>query len=113
MRLSDFHFDLPPELIARYPLSERSASRLLCLEGNSGAIRHCQFADLATLINDQDLLVLNNTRVIPARLRGIKETGGQVEVLVDRIGENNQVIAHVRASKTPQPHSYLYFANQV
>jgi S-adenosylmethionine:tRNA ribosyltransferase-isomerase len=113
MRLSDFHFDLPPELIARYPLPERSASRLLCLDGNNGELQHRQFADLPSFITDKDLLVLNNTRVIPARLRGTKETGGQVEVLIDRILDNNRVIAHVRASKSPRPQSYLLFANGV
>jgi S-adenosylmethionine:tRNA ribosyltransferase-isomerase len=113
MRLSDFHFDLPPELIARYPLPERSDSRLLCLNGQNGEIAHRHFADIVSLINENDLLVLNNTRVIPARLRGTKETGGQVEVLVDRMLEGNKVIAHVRASKSPRPQSYLLFANGV
>jgi S-adenosylmethionine:tRNA ribosyltransferase-isomerase len=113
MRLSDFQFDLPPELIARYPLPERSASRLLCVDGKTGAMAHRYFTDLLTLITSNDLLVLNNTRVIPARLRGTKETGGQVEVLVDRICDQHRVIAHVRASKSPRPQSYLLFAEGV
>ena len=83
MQLSDFHFDLPPELIARYPLSQRSASRLLCVENN--AIIHRQFRDVLDLIQEGDLLVFNDTKVIPARLSGQKMTGGQAEVLVERL----------------------------
>jgi S-adenosylmethionine:tRNA ribosyltransferase-isomerase len=113
MRLSDFHFDLPPELIARYPLPERRASRLLRLDGNSGEIVHGLFPDLLDCLQAGDLLVLNNTRVIPARLRGVKDTGGQVEMLVERFGPDNTVEAHVRASKPPRPGSYLTFADGV
>lgn len=113
MRLSDFQFDLPSELIARYPLPERTASRLLCVDGNTGVMNHRHFSDLPALLTDKDLLVLNNTRVIPARLRGTKETGGQVEVLVDRICDEHRVIAHVRASKSPRPQSYLLFSQGV
>ena len=99
MNVSDFHFDLPDELIARYPLKERSASRLLCLDGLSGELDHRVFSDLPELLQPGDLLVFNNTRVIPARLFGKKETGGQVEVLVERITAVHEIIAHVRASK--------------
>ena len=99
MNVSDFHFELPDELIARYPLSERSASRLLCLDGLSGQLDHRQFRDLPGLLQPGDLLVFNNTRVIPARLFGRKETGGQVEVLVERVTGTHEIIAHVRASK--------------
>ncbi|WP_339752561.1 tRNA preQ1(34) S-adenosylmethionine ribosyltransferase-isomerase QueA [uncultured Marinobacter sp.] len=99
MNVSDFHFDLPDELIARYPLKERSASRLLCLDGLSGELDHRVFSDLPELLQPGDLLVFNNTRVIPARLFGKKETGGQVEVLVERITAAHEIIAHVRASK--------------
>lgn|SRR5690554_50637 len=99
MNVSDFHFDLPDELIARYPLRERSASRLLCLDGISGDTAHRYFTDLPDLLQPGDLLVFNNTRVIPARLFGKKETGGQVEVLVERVTGEHQLIAHVRASK--------------
>ncbi|HAC29718.1 MAG TPA: tRNA preQ1(34) S-adenosylmethionine ribosyltransferase-isomerase QueA, partial [Marinobacter hydrocarbonoclasticus] len=76
MNVSDFHFDLPDELIARYPLKERSASRLLSLDGLSGQTTHLKFTDLPDLLQPGDLLVFNNTRVIPARLFGQKETGG-------------------------------------
>jgi S-adenosylmethionine:tRNA ribosyltransferase-isomerase len=109
MQLSDFHYDLPNELIARYPLPSRSASRLLCLDGTTGAVTHRQFADLADLLQPNDLLVLNNTRVIPARMWGTKATGGQVEMLVDRILDHSRVIAHLRASKTPRPGTYVTF----
>ncbi|WP_300498050.1 tRNA preQ1(34) S-adenosylmethionine ribosyltransferase-isomerase QueA [Marinobacter sp.] len=99
MNVSDFHFDLPDELIARYPLKERSASRLLSLDGLSGDIRHLRFTDLPGLLQPGDLLVFNDTRVIPARLFGRKETGGQVEVLVERVLGEQDILAHVRASK--------------
>jgi len=113
MRLSDFQFDLPEELIASYPLEKRSASRLLCLDGNSGELTHRQFTDLPTLISPGDLLVFNNTRVIEARLLGHKESGGRIEVLVERILDQHRVLAHVRASKSPKPQSYLLFANNI
>ncbi|MCG8519727.1 MAG: tRNA preQ1(34) S-adenosylmethionine ribosyltransferase-isomerase QueA [Pseudomonadales bacterium] len=103
MNVSDFHFDLPDELIARYPLPERSASRLLTLDGLTGHTGHHTFSDLPSLLHPDDLLVFNNTRVIPARLFGRKETGGQVEVLVERLLDDHQLLAHVRASKPPKP----------
>jgi S-adenosylmethionine:tRNA ribosyltransferase-isomerase len=102
MRLSDFHYDLPPELIAQHPLAERSASRLLCLDRQSGAIEDRRFRDLPDLLRPEDLLVFNDTRVIPARLLGTKrDTGGRVEVLVERVLDARRVLAHVRASKSP------------
>lgn len=113
MRLSDFQFDLPEELIASYPLETRSASRLLCLDGNSGELMHKQFADLPSLILPGDLFVFNNTRVIEARLLGHKESGGRIEVLVERILDQHRVLAHVRASKSPKPQSYVLFANNI
>lgn len=103
MNVSDFHFDLPDELIARYPLKERSASRLLSLDGLSGTVSHRQFSDLPGLLQPGDLLVFNNTRVIPARLFAKKETGGQVEVLVERLLGEHELLAHVRASKALKP----------
>jgi len=99
MNVSDFHFDLPDELIARYPLKQRSASRLLSLDGLSGKTEHRQFTDLLNLLQPGDLLVFNNTRVIPARLFGQKETGGRVEVLVERLLGEREILAHARASK--------------
>lgn len=105
MHRSDFHFDLPEELIAQYPLPERTASRLLTLEG--GAVEDRLFTNLPDLLQAGDLLVFNNTRVIPARLFGQKETGGKIEVLVERVLDENRVLAHVRASKSPKPDSKL------
>ncbi|MCK7543210.1 tRNA preQ1(34) S-adenosylmethionine ribosyltransferase-isomerase QueA [Marinobacter bryozoorum] len=103
MKVSDFHFELPDELIARYPMAERSASRMLCLDGVSGTIAHRQFRDLPDLLEPDDLLVFNDTRVIPARLFGTKDTGGRVEVLVERVEATDTVLAHVRASKALKP----------
>lgn len=103
MNVSDFHFELPDELIARYPMAERSASRMLCLDGLSGAVAHRQFRDLPDLLEPDDLLVFNDTRVIPARLFGTKSTGGRVEVLVERVQATDTILAHVRASKALKP----------
>lgn len=103
MNVSDFYFDLPDELIARYPLKERSASRLLDLDGLTGQIHHRHFTDLPDLVQEGDLLVFNNTRVIPARLFARKDTGGQVEILVERLTGEHEFLAHVRASKSPKP----------
>ncbi|SFA79510.1 S-adenosylmethionine:tRNA ribosyltransferase-isomerase [Collimonas sp. OK607] len=97
--LSDYDFDLPPELIAQTPLSERSASRLLHIDGEQFIDR--QFADIVGLLNPGDLLVFNDTRVLKARFFGVKETGGKVEVLVERVIDNRTVHAQVRASKSP------------
>ena len=99
--LSDFDYDLPSELIAQTPLAERSASRLLEVAGNRLVDR--RFADLLDLLNPGDLLVFNNTRVLKARFFGVKESGGKVEVLVERVLDTRTVLAQVRASKSPQP----------
>ena len=109
MQVSDFDFALPDELIARYPMPERTASRLLQLQGDSGEIRHGQFTDLLGLLNAGDLLVFNNTRVIPARIFGQKASGGKLEVLVERVLDPHTVLAHVRASKAPKPGTLLQF----
>lgn len=103
MLVSDFQFDLPDELIARYPMPERSASRLLRLDGNTGDIKQGQFRDVLDLLQPGDLLVFNNTRVIPARMFGQKASGGKLEILVERIIDTHRVLAHVRASKAPKP----------
>lgn len=107
MQRSDFHFDLPEALIAQQPAPERGGSRLLVLDGVDGSIQDRQFSDLGGLLRPGDLLVFNDTRVIPARLFGRKETGGQVEVLVERITGEQTVLAHVRASKSPRPGTWL------
>jgi S-adenosylmethionine:tRNA ribosyltransferase-isomerase len=113
MLVSDFDFELPAELIARYPLPERSASRLLCLDGKSGTIVHRHFSDLISLLNPEDLLVFNNTRVIPARLIGAKQSGGRVEILVERILDEHRILVHIRVSKKPAPKTFLIFANEI
>ncbi|MDN3610838.1 tRNA preQ1(34) S-adenosylmethionine ribosyltransferase-isomerase QueA [Vibrio ostreicida] len=105
MQVSDFHFDLPDELIARYPQPTRTASRLLKLDGNSGAIKDGSFIDVLDLVQPGDLVVFNNTRVIPARLFGRKESGGKLEVLVERMLDDKSILAHVRCSKSPKPGS--------
>lgn len=106
MRKSDFYFDLPKERIAQSPPENRGESRLLVLTENS-AIRDCEFSHLLDLVQPNDLLVLNDTRVIPARLFGHKESGGKVELLVERVTGNYQLLAHVRASKAPKPGARL------
>ena len=98
--LSDFDYELPPELIAQTPLERRSASRLLEVDGERLADR--RFADLLDLLNCGDLLVFNDTRVLKARFFGVKESGGKVEVLVERVLDTRTVLAQVRASKSPQ-----------
>jgi len=99
MKTSDFDYHLPARLIAQYPLPQRSASRLLHLSPDG--VHDREFTDLAELLQPGDLLVFNNTRVIPARLHGHKETGGKVEVLVERLLDQHRILAHVRASKSP------------
>ncbi|MDJ0909937.1 MAG: tRNA preQ1(34) S-adenosylmethionine ribosyltransferase-isomerase QueA [Woeseiaceae bacterium] len=106
MLLTDFDYELPEELIARYPAAERTASRLLVV-GDSVSDRH--FHELPSLLRAGDLLVFNDTRVIPARLHGRKETGGRVEILIERIEGETDVIAHVRASKSPKPGGRIVF----
>jgi S-adenosylmethionine:tRNA ribosyltransferase-isomerase len=107
--LSDFDFHLPPERIAQLPLPDRSASRLLQLDG--GQVTDRRFADIVELLQPGDLLVMNNTRVLKARFFGVKETGGQVEVLVERVLDSRTVLAQVRASKSPKPGTRIRLAD--
>jgi S-adenosylmethionine:tRNA ribosyltransferase-isomerase len=103
VRCSDFSYDLPAELIAQQPLAERSASRLLCLEGETGSLRDLRFADLPGLLERDDLLVFNDTRVVAARVRGSKSSGGAVELLLERIVSDDQALVQIRASKPLRP----------
>lgn len=113
MKKSDFHFDLPAELIAQSPLAERSASRLLVLDGANSCLIDGQFRDLLALLQPGDLLVFNDTRVIPARLFGRKSTGGEVEVLIERVLGTHEVRAQMRASKTPKEGTRLELGDGV
>lgn len=106
MRRTDFRFDLPESLIAQRPLESRSASRLLALAGDW--VRHCQFEDLADLLGPDDLLVVNDSRVIKARLMAHKDSGGRAEVLVERIVDTNRALCQVRVSKALKPSRCLY-----
>ncbi|MBB2495583.1 tRNA preQ1(34) S-adenosylmethionine ribosyltransferase-isomerase QueA [Aquipseudomonas ullengensis] len=108
MRVADFHFDLPDALIARHPLAERRSSRLLVLDGESGQLAHQHFVDLLEYLRPGDLMVFNNTRVIPARLFGQKASGGKLEILVERVLDSHRVLAHVRSSKSPKPGSLIH-----
>ncbi len=113
MKLNDFHYDLPDELIARFPLEKRSSSKLLCLDSKTGAIMHRQFIDLLELLEPGDLLVCNNSRVIAARLLGQKSSGGKVEILVERILDAKRILVQARASKAPKIDNVLIFANEI
>ncbi len=108
-RRQDFHFDLPPELIAQQPLAYRSDSRLLTLDGATGALDDQQFRELPELLRPGDLLVFNDTRVIPARLFGHKASGGRFELLVERLLDEQRALVQIRASKAPKPGGRLQF----
>ncbi len=103
MRLADFDYELPPELIAQHPAPQRTASRLLHVDGRTGALEDLQFRDIASLLHAGDVLVVNDTRVIKARLHGRKDTGGEVELLVERVLDAHRALAQVRASKPLKP----------
>ena len=113
MQPSDFDYHLPENLIAQVPLSERSASRLLVVDPARDNLSDGWFRDIQTLLNAGDLLVFNNTRVIPARLFGQKESGGKVEVMVERVLNDQTLLAHIRSSKSPKPGSRLILENNV
>ena len=113
VRLDDFDYHLPPELIAQQPAVQRSASRLLWLDGRTGRIEDKRFTDLLDLMQADGLLVLNDTRVIKARLFGTKSTGRRLELLVERIVDDRSVLAQVRASKSPRPGSRLRLSGDV
>jgi len=107
MQRQDFTYVLPDSLIARTPTAQRRGSRLLCLDGPTGALEHRQFPDLLDKLQAGDLVVFNDTRVIAARLFAQKTSGGRVEVLIERVLDQHTVLAHTRASKSPKPDSEL------
>ncbi|MEJ1365713.1 MAG: tRNA preQ1(34) S-adenosylmethionine ribosyltransferase-isomerase QueA [Candidatus Sedimenticola sp. (ex Thyasira tokunagai)] len=107
MQRSDFYYHLPDELIAQHPAETRGGSRLLHLNGMTGAIADREFVDLPDLLRPEDLLVFNDTRVMQARMYGRKATGGQVEILIERVQGPHSALAHIRASKSPKPGSRI------
>jgi S-adenosylmethionine:tRNA ribosyltransferase-isomerase len=113
MRASDFRFDLPTELIAQYPCGRRRESRLLVVDGASGELQDRRFDELGSLLDPGDLLVMNDTRVIKARLGARKATGGKVEILVERIMDAHRVLAHLRANRSPAVGSRLLVDDRV
>lgn len=110
MQLSDFNFDLPDELIARYPLDTRSASRLLHLD-QQGQYHDCHFTDIFDLLDAGDLLILNDTKVMKARLKGKRATGGAVEVLVERMQDKFIAHCHIKASNSPKAGAELFIGD--
>ncbi len=112
MRIADFDFDLPPDLIAQFPPAVRGGSRLLHVEA-SGTLHDREFADLPTLLHPDDLLVMNDTRVIKARLFGTKDSGGKVELLVERVTGEFEALAFIRASHAPKPGSRIRLSDDI
>jgi S-adenosylmethionine:tRNA ribosyltransferase-isomerase len=113
MKLADFDYELPPELIAQHPAPQRTASRLLHLDGTSGALRDLAFADLPGLLDARDALVLNDTRVIKARLHGTRESGGRVELFIERIAGEREALGLMRSSHPPRPGTRLTLGDGV
>lgn len=111
MNKHDFYFDLPPELIAQYPLVKRSDSRLLIYNRQTGLSSHQQFKDIAAYLEAGDLLVMNNSKVIPARMYGTKASGGKIELLIERLYSDNSFLAHIKASKAPKAGSFILLEN--
>ena len=113
MKLSDFDYELPPALIAQHPSAQRSASRLLHLKAESGEVHDRAFRDLPQLVRRGDLFIINDTRVIKARLTGRKASGGKIEVLIERVLDHERALAQVRASKTPRAGTTLLLGDGV
>ncbi len=111
MQKSDFNYLLPEHLIAQKPLADRVASRLLCMSKSTGVLTDQNFVDFVDLLNENDLLILNDTKVIPARLFGKKQTGGKVELLIERVIDAEYAVAHIRASKSPKANSLIMLDN--
>ena len=113
MQLAHFDYHLPEELIAQTPLAQRSASRLLHFHANTSLFSDKKLTDIQKFLNAGDLLVLNDTQVIPARLFGHKATGGKVEFLLERMLDSQTALAQIKASKSPKPGAELIFANKI
>jgi S-adenosylmethionine:tRNA ribosyltransferase-isomerase len=112
VKVSDFQFELPERLIAQHPLPERSASRLLTLDRATGEVRDRRFVDLPDLLSPDDLLVFNNTRVIPARLWANKESGGRVEILIERLLDARMAVVQMRVNRKPAVGNTLVIPDQ-
>jgi len=112
MRIKEFSYNLPQELIAEYPTKKRSDSRLLCLNVPEANIEHRKFFEIVDYLRKDDLLVFNNTKVIPARFYGEKGTGGKFELLLERILQDNQLLAQIKSSKSPKKGARLWFYNK-
>ncbi|HET7731002.1 MAG TPA: tRNA preQ1(34) S-adenosylmethionine ribosyltransferase-isomerase QueA [Usitatibacter sp.] len=112
MRISDFDYRLPPELVAQHPAAERASSRLLHVDGRTGTLRDLRFTDIVGLVAPGDLMVVNDTRVIKARLHGRKDSGGEIEALIERVLDEHRALAQIRASKTPRPGRRVTFAGE-
>lgn len=112
MLTRDFYFDLPESYIAQYPLSERSTAKMLVYERKTGKIQHSLVHKLPNYLQPGDLLVFNDSKVIPARLYGKKATGGQVEIMLDKIISPLLFLTHIRASKSPKNASLIYLQDQ-
>jgi S-adenosylmethionine:tRNA ribosyltransferase-isomerase len=108
MLVSEFDYDLPPELVAQHPVPQRSASRLLHLDAASGTLQDLKFSDLPLLIEPHDALVLNDTRVVKARLAGHKASGGKIELFIERALDKREALALIKASHPPAPCSELF-----
>ena len=113
MRRQDFSYQLPDELIAFQPAEKRSGSRLLYLDGPSGQMKDQQFLDLLDHLQAGDVMVFNDTKVIPARVFGCKASGGKVEILIERVIDTHRALAHIRASKSPKPNTHILLDNGV
>ncbi len=113
MDISDFDYQLPENLVAQMPLSQRSASRMLVVDGIEGRFTDQYFIDLDSLLEPGDLLVFNDTRVIPARLYGHKQSGGKIEVMVERVVDDSTLLAHIRSSKSPKPGARLILEQNI
>jgi S-adenosylmethionine:tRNA ribosyltransferase-isomerase len=113
MKVQDFDFALPPDLIAQFPVERRAGSRMLCVEGSTGVLQDSMFHDLPRYFREGDVVVLNDTLVIKARLHGVKESGGKVEVMVERVLDPHSVLALVRASHPPKPGSRLFLEEAI
>lgn len=113
MQRTDFTYNLPEHLIAQYPTKSRTGSRLLYIEPNNNQIKDGHFIDFPSLLLPNDLLIFNNTRVIPARLFGHKSSGGKIEILVERILDDKRVLVQLRSSRSPKPGAQLYLEGEI